>query len=395
MSDLSRRSLLRLTATGLAGVVVPGCLGGCTRDAEVSTGGARDQPTASPSASPQPVLAPFDPTLAAGPGTDLGRRVGWASTSDAEIFVAFGKGIETAARERGLEYRPEQSAGDPERNVAQLRSFVTSTGAFAVQPLDPAAQAAVLEEALELGVCVQGIITHPSTLQIAANQYEIGFAQGKGAADWAVARLGGQAEVHYFDLDALSPQLRRRHQGVLDGLKTGGDGIRVVRETSNANEGAAVLAGYKTMMSVIQEHKQIRIVLGGDAAVLGAYQALEVSGKLSDEFYLAGVDGDAAALALIRRGTPYRASYAFAWTLMGYGMGQFAADWIDGKQIPRVMVAENQVLDSASRIDAFLADNAHPQEVFADPQRYGKHCRLLGNVSHATRETVWHQAYEP
>jgi ribose transport system substrate-binding protein len=111
--------------------------------------------------------------------------------------------------------------------------------------------------------------------------------------------------------------------------------------------------------------------------------------------YFSGVDGDADSLALIKQGTPYRASHAFAWPLMGYGMGRFTADWIDGKQIPRVMVANTTLLDSPAAVAAFQADNASPKRTFEDQQKYQRYFPLLGNVSFATRHDYWTEDYVP
>ncbi len=38
------------------------------------------------------------------------------------------------------------------------------------------------------------------------------------------------------------------------------------------------------------------------------------------------MDGDSEALALVKEGGAYKLSIAFAWTLMGYGLGQFGAN---------------------------------------------------------------------
>jgi ribose transport system substrate-binding protein len=341
-------------------------------------------------------LPPFGGTGPAGPPTSLPRRVAWANTSDTEIFVALGQGIEAAARDRNLDYLTAIAANDPARNVSQMNTFLArGIGSMAVQPLDPVAQRTPLDHALKQGVFVQGIITNPSTLQVAASQYHIGFTQGKAAADYARGHLGGQAQVHYFNQDQLSPQLKVRHQGVLAGLKTGGSGVQVVSDLSaNAADGS-IEGGFRLMSTVMEAHPRIKIVLGSDTLVTGAYRALEQTGKLTPDMYLSGVDGDSNALALVKEGGPYRASLAFAWSLMGYGMGRFAADWIDGRSVPRIMVARAVLLDSPALVDEYLADNADPAGVFADGRRYQHYLPLLGNVSYATRHTVWQQEYVP
>lgn len=343
-----------------------------------------------------PQLVPFDSSRRPGQPTGLARRVAWANTSDTEIFVALGKGMQAAAGDCGLEYLTAVAANDPARNVDQMDTFLArGIGCMAVQPLDQVAQRPVMQRALDGGVCVQGIITCPSTVQVAASQYRIGYEQGSAAARYAEARLGGRAEVHYFNQDQLSPQLRLRHRGVLDGLKTAGAGVRVVSDL-NADAGdGSIDGGFALMNTVIEAHPQIKLVLGSDTLVTGAYRALEQSGKLTDDMYLSGVDGDANALELVRRGGPYRASLAFAWQLMGYGMGRFAADWIDGKEIPRVIVARSLLLDSRARVDAYRAASADPSAVFADRKRYERYLPLLGNISYATRHTVWRREYIP
>jgi len=381
---VSRREALRLGALGLSGLTATQALTGC---------GERPG-TGATVPAPVPALARFDGDRPPGPRSGLPGRVAWVNTSDTEIFVALGKGIEAAAEHRDIEYLTAVAGNDPAKNVDQIETFLArGLGAMAVQPLDQVAQHPVLQRAVDQGICVQGIITHPSTLQIAAAQYRIGYRQGKAAADYATARLGGRAAVHYFNQDRLSPQLRRRHRGVLDGLRTAGGGVEVVSDLSANQSDGSIEGGFALMTTVMQSHPTIKIVLGSDTLVTGAYRALEQSGLLADDMYLSGVDGDSNALELVRQGGPYRASLAFAWQLMGFGMGQFAADWIDGKEIPRVMIAKSILLDSPARVAAYLADNAEPAGVFADRRRYERYLPLRGNVSYATRRTVWQQEY--
>lgn len=388
-SRLSRRDLLKLGVLAASSLTASTVLAAC----DSGLGGMVGVDSAEQQV-PIRNLAPFDATLPTGPATGLPRRVAWASTADAEFFLALGAGMEAASKDRGVQYLTAFSGDDPAKNLRQLELFLArGVGALAFQPLDSSAQRPVLEAALRQGVCVEGIITHPSTLQVAASQYNIGFTQGKAAADFALTRLQGTAKVHYFNLDTVSPQLKLRHAGVLDGLRTAGSGVSVVSDVTAPEIGIA--NGAAIMSSVIHEHPDIKIVLGGDTLVVGAYRALEQAGKLSDDMYFSGVDGDKEALTLIKRGGPYRTSIAFGWRLMGYGLGQFAADWLDGKPIPRVMVAAPVVVDSPGDVDTYIADNANPAVVFADRNRYERYLPLLGNISYATRQTVWREAYVP
>lgn len=382
MSDVSRRDVFRLGAAGVAGLLSLDLAAGC--DASRVAQKALD-----PNA-----LGPFKPDGGEGKSTGLPSRVAWASTADSEFFLALGQGMRQAASARGAEYITATSGNDPGKHVDQMNEFLRrGVGSMAMQPLSPDADSLVLQRAIDKGVCAQGIITAPSTMQVVASQYQIGYDQGKAAADYVTANLGGNAQALYFNLDTASPQLRLRHKGVLAGLKTGGAGIEVVGDLTVAD--ISTTSGFRTMMSALQTHRDIKVVLGGDTIVVGAYKALKESGKLKDDMFLSGVDGDKEALALVTLGGAYKLSIAFAWTLMGYGLGQFGADWIEGKQVPRVLVAKGVQLGSAAAVSQFTTASADPASVFADRKRYEEYLPLFGNVSHATRHTYWTKPVDP
>jgi ribose transport system substrate-binding protein len=381
-SNPSRRDVLKLGAIGAAGLLSLNLIGAC--------GGGNDTKVDLDPGS----LKPFRPDRSEGRRTGLASRVAWASTADSEFFLALGRGMEQAAKRRGVDYVTATSGNDPGKHVDQMNAFLQQgVGSLAMQPLNPDADSLVLQRAIDQGICAQGIITAPSTLQVVASQHQIGFDQGKAAADYVTSHLGGNAQVLYFNLDSASPQLKIRHDGVLEGLKTGGGGIEVVGDLTVAD--ISTTSGFNTMMSALQTHGDIKVVLGGDTVVVGAYKALKDSGKLHDDMFLSGVDGDAEALQLVKEGGAYKLSIAFAWTLMGYGLGQFGADWIEGKEVPRLIVAKGVQLDSAAAVDQFTTASADPARVFADRARYEDYLPLYGNVSHATRHTYWTSAVDP
>ena len=379
--SLSRRDVLRLGALGFAGLASLEFVAGCSRK---SAGPARDTGP----------LLPFKEDTSPGKSTGLPHRVAGAPTADSAFFLALGSGMKEAAAARGVDYVTATSGNDPGKHANQMTEFLTrGVGSLAMQPLNADADTPVLRKAIDMGVCAQGIITAPSTMQVVASQYQIGYDQGKAAADYAATHLGGNAQVLYFNLDTVGPALKVRHQGVLEGLKTGGGGISVVGDVTVAD--ISTTSGANTMLSALEAHPDIKIVLGGDTIVVGAYQALKVAGKLTDDMFLSGVDGDSGALQLVKQGGAYKLSIAFAWKLMGYGLGQFGADWIAGKQVPRVLVARGVKLDSAAAVTSFDAASADAASVFADRAAYEKYLPLYGNVSHATRSRYWSTAIDP
>jgi len=391
MIDVSRREALRLGAMSLSGLVAAPLIAGCGASSATTTAGGTKV-----SNKPGPALGPFDSSLPAGPATGLPHRIAWANTSDTEIFVALGNGMAAAAAATGLGYLTANAAGDPDTNVDQIETFLArGVGAMTIQPLDAAAQTPMMLKAISQGVCVTGIINHPCTLQIAASQYRIGFTQGKAAADYITSHLGGKATVFNMNQDQTAAQLALRNQGVLAGLKTGGPGVKVIDTYVDPAQAGSIQGAFTLMTTAMERHPQINVVLGDDTPVVGAYRAVQQTGALKENMYFSGVDGDANSLALIKQGGPYRASLAFAWPLMGYGMGRFGADWIAGRQIPRVMVANTTLVDSPRKVAAFEADNADLDGTFSDRQRYERYFPLLGNVSYASRHTFWNQDYVP
>lgn len=379
----TRRDVLRWGALGAAGLLAADLLGACG-----------DDPPAPSTDVDVDDLEPFEATDEEGRPTGLVSRVGWASTADSEFFLALGGGMETAAAARGVDYVTATSGNDPALHVDQMSGFLDQgIGAFAMQPLNPDADSLVLRRAIDKGVCTQGIITAPSTMQVVASQYQIGFDQGKAAADYVTENLGGNAQVLYFNLDTASPQLQIRHRGVLDGLKTGGGGIEVVGDLTVAE--ISTTSGFNTMTAALQTHRDIKVVLGGDTIVVGAYKALQESGRLTDDMFLSGVDGDREALDLIKEGGAYKLSIAFAWSLMGYALGQYGADWIEGRRVPRLIVAKGVKLDSSAAVSTFIDASADPAGAFRDRKRFEEYLPLYGSVSHSTRHTYWTSPVDP
>ena len=82
------------------------------------------------------------------------------------------------------------------------------------------------------GVCVAYEVTGPSTIQIVADQFQIGYRQGVAAVAWIKKNLGGNAQAVVFDASQIAPSLTPRTTGRIAGLKKGGPGVKIV-----ANQG--------------------------------------------------------------------------------------------------------------------------------------------------------------
>jgi ribose transport system substrate-binding protein len=401
---------LALLAVVLAAVVIAGC-GSSGGSSSSSSTAEAEAPASEPEAEAEPAaeeeageeeagkegeekLAAYDPEAPAGAETGLEKRVAWANTSSAEFFLSLGNAISEGAKSESCEYATAVAENDAQKNVEQMNQFLArGIGAMVVQPLDPASQTPVMEKALSEGIGVMGLTNAPTTMVAQTPQYKVGFEQGKAAAEYITAELGGEAEVQVFNEDSLGPSLEERHEGVLAGLETGGPGIKVVSDVEAKK--LTIEGGFETMNTVIQAHPGIKVVLGVDTEVLGALRALEQSGKVSEEMYLSGIDGEPQALAEIKKGGPYKASWAFAWPVLGYTMGTYSCQWIAGKSIPRALVVPAVQLNGTSTIEKYEKDMSEPSAVFNTPSRIAEYIEPLGNISYEEKENYWKEPFTP
>lgn len=379
---LSRRELLREMMALGATAAGANWLAACVAPAAPAPAAAPTEAPKAEATGPDPKqLKPFQASDKVGEKPNLPRRIAWANTSNAEFFLAITNSIQMAAEDRDLEFITAIANDDSAKNIEQINTFLQrGIAALCIQPLDANAQAPLMQQAIDDGIAVLSLVTPPSTTQAVADQYKVGRTQGEAAAKWIKENLDGKAKVHYFNIDTIEV-LIARHQGVLDGVRTAGEGVEIV---SDVNAGAITNeAGFNTMNTVLQAHPDVNVILGGDTLVLGALAALEAAGKANEKIYISGIDGDKQALAKIKEGGAYKASFAFAYNMMGYAWGHYAADWLDGKEIPLVMQFNAIELNSAETIDEFEKAMANVRETWKSADKYFTN---LGAISYETRE---------
>lgn len=379
---VSRRAFLKNAAALSSGALLLSACVAAPAPAAPAEPTKAPEAAAAPANGPDPkTLKPFQASDKAGEKPNLPKRIAWANTSNAEFFLAITNSIQLAAEDRGIEFVTAIANDDSAKNIEQINAFLQQgVAALCIQPLDANAQAPLMQQAIDAGVAVLSLVTPPSTTQAVADQYKVGYTQGKAAAKWITENLDGKAKVHYYNIDTIEV-LIARHQGVLDGVKEAGEGVEIV---SDVNAGAITNeAGFNTMNTVLQAHPDVNVILGGDTLVLGALAALEAAGKANDKIYISGIDGDTEALKKIKEGGPYKASFAFAYNMMGYAWGNYAADWLEGKDIPMVMQFNAIELNSAETIDEFQAAMNNVRESWKSADKYFTN---LGNINYATRQ---------
>ncbi|WP_255440414.1 sugar ABC transporter substrate-binding protein [Caenimonas sedimenti] len=300
-----------------------------------------------------------------------------------EFMQGVGRGLEAAARARGISYSVALADNDPVLMVKQVGGIATDkTGAIVVAPIDPPSLAPALKKVIGAGTYVGAIVAPPATTVLNAPQYLTGKVLAEAAANYIRTRLGGKAKVVLLTHDNLQ-FLAPRFTAMRDTLRTL-PGVTIVADISPATVDKE--GGYRTMKTILLAQPNIDVVLGADTVVLGALRALREAGKARSDQFLGGIDGEQEAVVEIKKGdSPYKASISLASSIFGYAMGQQAADWLDGKSIPQAMDILPKALTSSNIAD-YERDTANPGPVYADPARRASYLKMYGNICFDTRE---------
>ncbi|QMV04033.1 substrate-binding domain-containing protein [Devosia sp. D6-9] len=329
-------------------------------------------------------FAPYDPKAAAcSPPTGLSRVLGFAQDNEREFMQGVDFGLSKAAADRGLEYRRATANNDAAKMVEQVQLFRASkVGAVVAAPVDPASLSYSLQQIMWDGGYVSTIVPPPATLLLNAPQYETGKVLTDAAIAYINDHLGGKANVVLLTQDQIE-FLAPRFKAMRDGLSKL-PGVTIVADVTP--DPVNKEGGFATMSTILQAHPDVDVVLGADTVVLGALAALEAAGKAKPEQFLGGIDGEPEAVAAIKKGDgPYKASISLSSPVFGYAIGQFAADWLDGKSVPQAMDILPSALTSAN-ITQYETDLKDPGAVFADAARRDAYLKMYGNICYDTRD---------
>ena len=337
-----------------------------------------------PSGLTKPVALPsFDPVkprCKAPPG--VARVLAFAQDNERKFMQGVARGLQLAAKDRGLEYRVAQAANDPKRMMDQVTGLLDAkVGALVAAPVDAIMLAPLLQKVLWSGAYVGTVVPPPATTILNAPQYLTGKVLGDEAAQYIKTRLGGKARVVLLTHDSLQ-FLAPRFTAMRDSLKAV-PGAVIVADISPLTVDEA--GGANMMRTILLAEPDIDVVLGADTVVLGALSALREAGKVRETQFLGGIDGEPAAVEEIKRGGPYKASVSLASPIFGYALGQYAADWLEGKSVPQAMDILPKAL-TAKNIAQYEADTSDPASVYNDASRREAYLRMYGNICYDTRD---------
>lgn len=372
----SRRQFVRLSGAAGAGVL----LGSPLLAACGSSGDSAGTTPSGPNGLSKVPTAAFTPSDAVGAKPDLPKRMAILLPDTGEIWDAVDGGFKQALQERGVEHTSATAGGDAAKAVQQFNTALArGVGAVGVFAVDPRTQAPVLQRAIDMGVGAFTGVMAPATCQVATDQFALGKIWGETAGQYIADRLGGEAQVAIMNEDAV-PSLRPRHQGILAGLRATAPNARVVADEPFPGTPEK---SFRTAATILTKNPDVNVWIAADPGILGALAALEAKNKVTDQTALFGTNGDPQVLDNIRRGGPIKATFGFAFPPLTYAMGQFAADWLEGKTIPQVIYAKPFKMDSADSIVAFSAGSDEPKPAFE--ANGGDYYNLVGNISYETR----------
>jgi ribose transport system substrate-binding protein len=329
------------------------------------------------------VLPPFDPNA---PGCSKPKSVNkvlaFAQDNQRKFMQGVARGLELAAKDRGLQYQLAQADNDAKKMNTQIQGFLDSkVGALVVAPVDTSSVNRVLKAAIWSGAYVGTVVPPPAISLLNAPQYLTGKVLGDEAASYIRTRLNGKAHVVLLTHDSLQ-FVAPRFVAMRDSLKTI-PGVTIVADISPLTVDEA--GGAAMMRTILLADPDIDVVLGADTVVLGALAALREAGKARPDQFLGGIDGEPAAVAEIKAGGPYKASVSLSSPIFSYAMGQHAADWLEGKSIPQAMDILPIAL-TLENIAKYEADIADPAFVYRDPARRAIYLKMYGNICFDSRD---------
>jgi ribose transport system substrate-binding protein len=266
--------------------------------------------------------------------------------------------------------------------IAQVQdAAATRTGAVVAAPVDPLSLAPNLQRVMWNGGYVGTVVPPPATTILNAPQYLTGKVLGDAAAAYIKTSLGGKAKVVLLTHDSLQ-FLAPRFVAMRDSLRAI-PGVTIVADISPLTVDEA--GGATMMRTILLANPTVDVILGADTVVLGALSALRDAGKARTDQFLGGIDGEPEAVAEIKKGGPYKTSVSLASPVFGYAMGQHAADWLEGKNIPQAMDILPSELNLRN-IAQYEADLADPGAVYKDLKRRAAYLKMYGSICYDTRD---------
>lgn len=272
----------------------------------------------------------------------------------ANFFNQIKQSVEAYAKEKGIEVITVDAKGDSATQVSQVQDLLTQNiDALIYIPAGAAAATVPARLAKAQGIPVVNVDRNaegePGDTFIASDS----VASAYNVCKYIFEQAGGEGEMLIIHGQKGTTPEVDRSKGCAQALEEY-PGIEVVGE--QWSQIWSQDEGFSITQNLLQAHPDVTIVWGqADALALGAAQAVKVA-NLPQEIWVAGFDGDTAALEALRDGV-----FDVTATQQTQRMGRLAVDsaikLAAGEEVPAEQLLE-ATLTTQENVEQFIEN--HP-----------------------------------
>ena len=231
-------------------------------------------------------------------------RIGVSIARVDDNFMTYVRnGLDTAAKQQGVQIQFEDAQGDVVRQLNQVEGFLNQkVDAVIVLPVDTSATANITRAAVAAKTPLVYVNRHPDertlpkgVVTVASNDIEAGQLQMRFLAE----KLGGKGTVAIIMGDLAQNATHDRTEGAKQVLKDF-PGIKVVEQQSaewQRNKGMDLTSNW-----LLAGTQFDAVIANNDEMAIGAGMALQQAGKAKGEVAIVGIDGLPDGLAAVKRG---------------------------------------------------------------------------------------------
>lgn len=272
----------------------------------------------------------------------------------ANFFNQIKQSVEAEAGKQGIKVITVDAKGDGPTQVNQIQDLLTqNVDALIYIPAGAAAATVPVKLAKAAGVPVINVDRNaegaPGDTFIATDS----VASAKDVCGYIVEKAGGAGKMAIIHgQKGTTPEVDRM-KGCAEVLGANPKVEVVAEQWSNM---WSQDEGFQIMQNMLQAHPDITIVFAqADALALGAAQAIKVANP-SDKIWLAGFDGDTAALEALKNGV-FDVTATQQTQLMGRMAVESAKKLVAGEDVPAEQLLP-ATLTTKENVDGFIAN--HP-----------------------------------
>ena len=251
------------------------------------------------------------------------------------------QGFEAAFRDFGVAEGDVLYANanyDPKLQSEQIDAFIrTNPKALFVTPSDPAGITQAVNRAIDAGIPVfvadAFIAGAPAVTSIASND----FGMGVYSMRWLIDQIGGEGKIAMVDLPN-NEAWDLRGQGAMFELSQHPDVELVAKWSYDTTGAVSPRQALENMLTANPSGELDGIWSAWDGAAMEGALAIKAAGR-EGEIITTGIDGGEYAFSIMRSGETFGLTMAQSIYYMSYVSVQYAMQHLEGKTVPRFIVA--------------------------------------------------------